>query len=330
MTTCVRCQSRLDFSDVDFLPPRARGVTAVRRVRWRFRSLLSRVAAQWSAMAARARAALHPDVNWSVLFWSILPGLGHVRRGRTRTGFAFLAIWSLLLVLAAANTGSSAAWLYAGAAVGFHCFVLSLLLAKALSEQPLGRRLQIGLVIYLVLVAFLYGPALLLSRQLFRLLPLNGVRHTEVIANGDVILYSGRWTTPNDFSPGDLVVYRIPAQGSGGVRIEGGWGLDRIVGLPGDRVSSDGSELRVNGMVQPPERSPVGGLSAMPAFELIVDRGEYAILPSTLNWRAQGAGHAVREMTDRMIVAVSRVRQEDLVGKAWWRLRPWDRFGPLP
>ncbi len=330
MTTCVRCQSRLDFSDVYFLPPRARGSVKVRHVRRRLGASSFRLRERCSAATQWLDDQLHPDVDWPAVLWSIVPGLGHLRLGHRTVGLVALAAWLSLLVLAGANIATGRGWLFAILAIGLHCFVVSLLLAPALSQLPVRQRMLIGFVTYLALIATLYGPVTLVSRTCFRLIPIDGVRTTATLANGDIILCSGTWTTPRSFHPGDLVVYEIRGLNSQGVMIEPGLGLDRIVGLPGDRVTSDGHVLTVNGVALPPDRLPIGGLSSLPILDFVVGAGEYAILPSALNWRAHGPPQNVQRLTDRMIASTSRVREEDLLGRAWWRLRPWGRFGPLP
>ena len=78
-------------------------------------------------------AQLHPDVDWPAVAWSILPGLGHLRLGHRTVGAVLAAVWLSLLALAGANIGTGRAWLLGVAAIGFHCIVISLLLAPALS-----------------------------------------------------------------------------------------------------------------------------------------------------------------------------------------------------
>jgi hypothetical protein len=329
MTTCVRCNSRLDFSDVGFEPPRAGASTTLRRVRRGLGGLRLRTRERLATAGQRLGTMLHPEVDWPAVFWSIGPGLGHVRQGQRAMGLALLAIWVVLLLLTAVSVGTGWALIFAVIALGFHCTVISLLLARALSEQPVGRRIMVGLIVYVALMAVLYGPAVLAGRACFRVMPINGVRPTEILVNGDVVVCSSRWTTSRPFRAGDVVVYRVRERVGQGIVIASGWGLDRIVGVPGDRVAVEGNELAVNGTPLPPERMPIGGLSALRDIELIVGTGEYAILPSALSWRVQGEGADVQRMADRMLTSTSLVRQEDLVGRTLWRLRPWNRFGPL-
>ncbi len=299
----------------------------MRAVRASARRVSARLDERIAAAGDLARRALHPDVDWVTLAISILPGLGHAREGRRRTGAFLLGIWSVLILLVAAYAGSGFAWFLGAAALGFHCMVLSLLLAPALAGMTLGGRLRFGLLIYLALVLLLYGPAILVARGCVGVLPIHGIRAAAPLADGDVILYTGRWLRPARWMRGDLVVYRVHGAARSGVVVRSGFGVDRIIGVPGDRLSYHDGTLTVNGAPVPAAGMPIGGLVGFPEFDMSLDAGEYAVLPSALRWQAHGANvHAVIE---RLVILASRLSEEDLAGTAWWRLRPWGRFGPL-
>ncbi|MHC4218642.1 MAG: S26 family signal peptidase [Planctomycetota bacterium] len=323
---CARCESRLDFDDVDYLPPRAGGGMALRRTWWRARSMSSSFEQWWATAASRARGALHPGVSWTTLLWSFIPGLGHLRQGHAWTGLLLLGIWTLLVILAVVFAGSGLSWLMASGAVGFHCLVVSLVMAPALRQMSFGQRLRTGLVIYLGLIVCLYGPAIFVGRGCFGVMPLSGLRGGEAVANGDVVLYSGRWLRPGSWHRGDLVVYRVRPYTAGNMVVRSGWGVDRIIGLPGDRVVYDGA-LTVNGADVPAQGLPIGGLTPLPELDMVLGPGEVAVLPSALALHAQGGD--IDRLISRVVVAASRVREEDVAGHVWWRLRPWNRFGPL-
>ncbi len=324
LALCVRCQSRLDLSGVDYLPPRAHGGAAWRGLKRRLRTWANRADEQIDRAAKRVRAACHPDVDWGALAWSIIPGLGHLRLGQRVTGLSFLVLWCLLLLIALGNVGTTLGWLLGAAALGLHCTVVALLLGRPLAEQPIIRRVQVGFLTYLVLVGCVYGPLLLASRQIIRLVPLQGIRANGLLANGDVIVCTGDWTRPRAFKLGELVVYHLRRMNRGNVLVAEGLGVDRIVGLPGEVISWDGTDLHITGGQQ--QRSmPVGALSDVPPFSLAIGPHQYAIIPTVLNWHVQGN----RAVVGGMFAAATCVEEDDIAGRAWWRLRPWGRFGPL-
>lgn len=324
LALCVRCQSRLDLSGVDYLPPRARGSPAWRGLKWRVGTWAQRADEQIDRAAKRVHAAVHPDVEWGTLAWSVIPGLGHLRLGRRVTGWSFFVLWCLALLLALANAGTALGWLLVAVALGFHCTVVALLLARPLAEVSLIRRLQVGLLTYLVLVGCVYGPLLLAGRQIVRVVPMQGIRPNGLLANGDVIACTGNWTRPRAFELGDVVVYHVRGMNRGNVRVMEGLGVDRIVGLPGETISWDGNELHITG-AQQQRRMPLGELSGVPAFDLTIGPHQFAIIPSVLQWYVHGNPVALGPM----VAATACVEEEDIVGQALWRLRPWAGFGPL-
>jgi hypothetical protein len=182
--------------------------------------------------------------------------------------------------------------------------------------------------VYLVLVSCIYAPAIAGVRRCARLVPLAGVRSTQEVGEGDVLVSSGPWTAPRRYARGDLVVYRIHGGAMGG-QVRSGWGVDRIIGIPGDRVTFDGQTLRVNGAAVPPAMLPLAGTADIGALDLELPRGTFYIFPSLLDAEVHGPAAAGRQLRVRMLGALSPVRQADVYGKVVWRLRPWRRFGPM-
>lgn len=328
--TCVRCQSRLDFVAVDVVPPRAGRGLRWRRQAYRLRGRWRRRSDALVAFVSSVGSAIHPDVDWSMIFWTVIPGLGHMRAGFRRTGGMFLALWCALLLLAVLLLGSGFAWLLGAAALGLHCMVYGLLLARPLAAETVGRRLITGVGVYLALLFGLYGPVLFICRNIVRIVPVNRVLPTEALRNGDVLVGGGRWLRPAEWRRGDLVFYRIESPTMAfaeHVVIQAGFGVDRIIGVGGDLVAYDGTDLTVNAQLVPADMMPIGGLRAMPAMSLRVEPGEVAVLPSALRWAARGP--AAQGATERVIPAVARVREANLLSRLWWRLRPWSRFGEI-
>jgi hypothetical protein len=325
MRSCVRCQSRLDLAEVDFEPPRAGGAAALRGARARGRLWRYRAGETLDRLAARLRASVHPGINWAALLCSALPGGGQMCSGAQRAGAILLLCWCALLLLGLFSVGTARAWLFAAMALGLHSFAVGLVLARPLAAASLRLRLAVGMLVYVVLAGALYWPALRLAGGLVQVLPVQGVRDTESVARGDVFLCSGRWLRP-ELRRGDLVVYRIPAQGAGQVVIQSGQGVDRIIGLSGDRVEFDGERLLVNGEPVPEALQPVGGCGRIPHLSETVRDGCVMVFPSGLAWRTQGQAEAA---VATMMKAASVVRLDDVDGRVWWRIRPWSRLGAV-
>jgi signal peptidase I len=265
-------------------------------------------------------------VRWRDIGWSILPGLGHIRRGQRALGRLILAAWSLCLLLAALGAGSAISLLFCFVAVSIHSLAISLLLSEMIQQMPLLRRMVFGLGLYWVIFVCLYYPAHLVTRSCVRVLAVEGVRTFPGIDNGDVLLYSGEWTRPSQWQRGDVVVFQIPASTMPGAYIRDGVGVDRIVGLPGDHVVLKGGTIFVNDVPLPRELYPLGDVTKIADVNLTALDDEYIVLPTVLRWTTQGnAANFLNQLVGR----VSVVPESSISGKVVWRLRPWSRAGSI-
>ncbi len=323
---CVRCRGLLDFSGVSVMPPRAKGPRALRRVN---RAVAVTGAGARNVVEDAVVALRLPSsrgVRWRDIGWSVLPGLGHIRRGQRALGWLILAAWSGVLLMAAADAGSNVSLLLCFGAVSIHSLAISLMLSEFIQQMPMFRRVMFGLGLYWVIFAILYYPASLAMGRCVRILPVEGVRKCAALDNGDVLLYSGEWTRPSQWQRGDVVVFQIQASTMPGGYIQGGFGVDRIVGLPGDHVMVKGGEIFVNDQPLPRELYPFGGTTGITDVELKAMDGEYIVLPTLLRWAIHGnAAGYVKQLIER----VSVVPESSISGSVIGRLRPWSRAGSL-
>jgi hypothetical protein len=106
--------------------------------------------------------------------------------------------------------------------------------------------------------------------------------------------------------------------------VRDGFGLDRIVGVPGDYVELKKGRLLVNGQPPRPEEMPLGRTTELVDFAFRVGRGQYAIVPSRLDLAIYGKAQAVP-----ILQQISLVSDDDVLGRVVLRLRPWSRFGRI-
>lgn len=326
MTHCARCQSALGLTAVNYVPPRASGGRLIRAARRSWQRRVLGTGDFMSAVRRWIRSLLSTRVDWRALAWSIIPGLGHVRADHRIFGYTMMAIWLALLAGLLAFAGSSSAWVWYLLVLGFHCFVITLLLSDALQYVSIPRRLVAGLMIYAGLTFLLYLPARWFAGNFAVPLELNGVRTTDLLKSGDTVVYTGRWM-PRHWNRGDLVFYRIHQTHMTGAFVAEGFGLDRIVALGGDTVQINGGRLTVNGAEPAADAEPLRGLAGLPeTLTIHVADGCFLIFPSALNFGGHG-NYQTQLM--QMINDVSIVPDEDIIGRVFWRLRPWTRFGSL-
>jgi hypothetical protein len=321
---CLRCGGLLDFSAVAVEPPRAGHGRARRRAGGAGRAAGRRVAYAAEDLSRALRCPI-VGVRWSDLALSILPGLAQVRRGPRALGWALLAAWSVDLFLAAAFIGSGLSAVLCLFAVSLHCLAISLLLNATLMRMPLERRAAFGLGVYLLLLLGLYRPVGALGRGAFGWLEVSNIRgDAGILANRDVVLYTGRLTRPAAFERGDLVVYEIGRSRSGGAVIRPGLGIERVLGIPGDEVETDGRIVRVNGEELPPEQGPVGDAGRLPRMTLRASEGQYIILPTVVTHTGYANAGPVVNLA---LISLAVVREDHIRGRVFWRMRPWLRAG---
>ncbi|MEZ6191407.1 MAG: S26 family signal peptidase [Phycisphaerales bacterium] len=233
-------------------------------------------------------------------------------------GSAFLVVWCLLMVLSLLGYGSSAGgWCRAGAVI-LHATAVALVLRPAVKWEGWASRLLIGVGVVLILQMTLYHGLNLLTRGFVGVLPVSGVSETALVRNNDTVLYTGGWTRPDrPGARGNLVVCRL----------ERGYGIDRVIGLPGEHIAVKGGQVYINGLPVPDGVEPLCGASQFPDFAFEVEPGHVAVLPSNLHWTAQG------ENAQRLLIQLlnrnSHIRESDVLGVAVWRLRPFGRFGAM-
>lgn len=290
------------------------------------------------AIGLRERAAqitrwlngvVHASMDWTGVWLSLLPGLGHIRAGHRRLGFTVMGIWFALILLMLVFAGGSTEWFLYVMVVGLHCSIVSLLFVVPLQTATLLRRLLTGLVICGVLNLLVYFPARWLANRFVVAAEVNGFIETPLLTNGDAIVYTGPWLSPETWQRGDLLIYRTRPIARGGVAVNAGVAIDRVIATQGEVVTVAQRTLFVNGVAVPSAMLPINGIASLDdGFKLIVEPGGYFILPSALalTWH----GRNVDELRRSLIRQASVVKGDQILGQVRWRLRPWSRFGTLP
>jgi signal peptidase I len=182
------------------------------------------------------------------------------------------------------------------------------------------------LVLFLGLRWVIYGSIGWLAGQFFAPFLVAGMLPGNLIQDGDAVLHEGSWTRPETFHRGDLVVYRVGGSryAQPGYVVPEGFGLDRVVGVPGDDVQLKEGRLLVNGQPPGPEQMPLGKVSPLVDFAFRVENGQYAIVPSRLDLAIHGTVQAAP-----ILQQIALVSDNDVLGRVVLRLRPWSRFGRI-
>jgi signal peptidase I len=186
-------------------------------------------------------------------------------------------------------------------------------------------RALFGIVLFTGLRFLLYEPMCALGRAFYVPVLVSGMTLGTIIQDGDALMYQGRWTRPDRFQRGSIVVYRIHGMRRAGVILRDGIGVDRIVGEPGDLVELRQGVLFVNNEPLTEAMQPLGRSNIMlPEQARVLGHGEYLIFPSRLNLAVHGNVQAAP-----LVGRVSCVRAENILGRVVFRLHPWSGFGAV-
>jgi signal peptidase I len=283
-----------------------------------------------SGLADVGRSLRLPEtagVSWRQIAMVPIAGLPQITArsaGLRVLGWMVLGLWVLALFIALAFVGTGFSTLVAFACVSIHCFSISLLLTPQLQGTPLLFRLIAGVSIYIVVLFGLYWPASMGLQRIAQVLPLNNIQPQSALANGDVLLYTGRWTRPSKWKRGDLVVVGIAGATYGHGYVGNGVNVDRIIAGPGDSVRLARGVLTINGEVPPSELSPLGSTASLPDAELEVAPATYLVLPTALHWVYYGN---LADQRMQMLLNASVLPEDAIQGRVILRVRPWSRIG---
>jgi hypothetical protein len=190
-----------------------------------------------------------------------------------------------------------------------------------------------SLLLFLSIRFVAYGAVEGLGGLFFRPLQVFGVLASTEVANGDGLLYQGRWLRTKEFERGDLVVFEIEGRRYGqliglgygyGYILGDGLAIDRIIGVPGDVVEIAGGMLSVNGKSPEANVRPLLGMRNYGTLRVALGPEEYAILPSTLQLAIHGQV-PIGPIFERLV----RVPRDAVLGRVVFRLHPLARIGTV-
>jgi signal peptidase I len=328
---CGRCGTSLALATatIDVNPPRAS--RTARRVRRAVPTRLFYRARDAAGALTRAvggsivEDSHVPLPEPAILSRLIVPGWAHIHSGLRIRGWFFLGAYLPLLVFGLMRWGTFFGSVALGLAFSVHASsVMDILMRQGTVRFP--RMMAMAAVVSLALSVLVYLPTGLLLTRVAA--PYAYEHDAPLFRRFDVVLIN-HWafalTSPRrgdvvQFRP-TFLIRRGPAiQTVLHVRLlyEENELIDRIVGLPGDRVVWEAGTLSVNGAPvswRPliPERLP-------PHLDVNVPEDRYLILPTTSFSAEHAAG------SESFWKVASLVPREDILGGAFLRVSPINRI----
>lgn len=246
-------------------PPRARDLTVWERVQRRVRLPSLPV----SAARPRLEVSLRP---WLVMTAALLPGAGHLLLRDTRRGLlllaSFFAVLGSALLLMRSEVSDWLLW----AALGLSLYSVWEAAGRAFPpadgtpEAKYYRTMRLGFL-SVSTVASTLASFYWLAGQWYPVYRLTTNANAPALQAGDTVIEQ-RLSQPAP-RRGDVVLAQPAAYPI----------IERVVGLPGDRVDYAGGVLWVNGVQAGPERLPLSGAArrASGTFSTVVPAGQVCL-----------------------------------------------------
>ncbi len=320
---CGRCESSLTIEDISVEPHRASSLRLSTRWAQLQNSLVSGMTRALHFKLPSIIPRIRTPNLWPALARTVIPGLGHLHLRHRVAGWVFLSLWLSLLIFSIITLPSDlSVWLLAGA-ITVHAAAVASVFSAELSFERIAVRAAFGILLFIALRQFVYSPIGSVAGSFWQpLLVPDNFTTGPVLNPGDGVLYEGAWLRPDQFDRGDIVYYRIPNDAGAGYRLLEGGGIDRVVGVPGDEVSIDGGRLTVNGVEPDSAHSPLGKPVFMPNAQISLREGEYAVIPTRIQFGAASPA-ILKEVLPRLMI----VPESSVYGRIRFRLQPWSRFG---
>jgi hypothetical protein len=306
---------------MDVHPPRAnplkkrlRRILPVRKGYYRARDVIH--AGEAIALARDAAQTLPPIRIFARL---IVPGWAHwflkqpIRAALFLAGFIICIIPTLLLF----GTGWGSFWL--GMAFSVHSSAALDIVNQTFEQAGMRDRIARSILVSFILGVCVYWPAMELIGMLAQ--PHTLVMDISPFRSGDVVIVSSR------VSPyrGEVALFNF-GQYSRSDRYEGhehivrrveGDSIDRILAIPGDRVQSDGTQLRVNG--KPSPWRPLNPLPLPKGLDYVVAPGHFLLIPS--------GAPGLPQLSDAAFwTSTGTVDRDSIAGHAYLQTLPFSRF----
>lgn len=183
---------------------------------------------------------------------------------------------------------------------------------EELEEEPITKETVVKEVISVVInVAVCFLVVFVITQFIGQRTVVSGSSMEDTLSDGDNLIVdkiSYRLHDPERF---DVVVFPYKYE-------EDTYYIKRIIGLPGETVRIDGGgNIYVNEKLLEEEYGTEQILNAgLANSEVLLGEDEYFVLGDNRN-----------NSTDSRFEAVGNIKGDDIVGKAWLRLYPFDSFG---
>jgi signal peptidase I len=331
LDSCSRCGTSLTVSTatIDVNPPRASRTTkrvrkvVPRRLIYQARDLASE--ARRVATGSIIQDSRVPLPEPEILARLIVPGWAHIHSGLKLRGRIFLYVYGALLLFGLMQWGTDTGSVLLGLAFSVHASsVMDILMRQGTVRFP--RMMAMAAFVSLALAVLIYVPTGLLLMRVAT--PIEYAADSPPLFKRFDVLLVNHWayalTAPRR---GDVVLFS-PLNTN---RVANAWQfsnyrytfaenqlIDRLIGLPGDRVVWDGGKLSVNGTTV--SWKPLLFERVPKHLDITVPGDRYLILPTTSVGAVNNGG------AESFWKEASLIPRHDILGGVYLRLNPISRL----
>ena len=262
----------------------------------------------WYLLKRRLHLAAVTD-GFELPFYKLIlgvtvPGLSWLWYGRPVFSLMTIASYCLLVVTFLIWIGYPAGILSLAMLMSIHTSSILYMNRRLTPAVELWKRIVWSLVVFALVSLLVYQP---LRRYVER-------RWFIPLRVGERVLVVKTCTSPAIIKRGAWVAYRINTSRGDRIQVEEGYGVSKVLGVAGDRISFQPNGFSINGEMQPRH-------SYMPAKgNLVVADGSWFIWPDLT---ISGHGEVGADITENTITALAMVPKSNFIGvvfnRWWWR-----------
>lgn len=316
---CLRCHAGLvrerPASPAEVAPPRA--------VPWRKRlgnaapALVRRLVPGLRRFGRALAFGLPHQPLLRVWVTAPVPGLPLYLVGAVRVAACVASAWLAAVLVFAVALGTPIRWWASVAAIVIHVAGAVVAGGAELRLMTPGRRALHAAGLALVLNVGLYGPVTRWSEARWTAIELRAPIADAPLRKGDVVSVRADPDLPG---VGEIVAVRI-ANGAYGNDVVM---VDRVIGVPGDRIDVTSRGIRRNGVLLTRDQAPLVSVPFRGDVVLLVPEGRFCAIPTTAYTagylKSLGTGAMARIAVHPPSAYLGRCRQ------ITW---PWARRGPI-
>lgn len=133
------------------------------------------------------------------------------------------------------------------------------------------------------------------------------------LAAGDTVLINRAAYKIGEPKRGDIIAYRVSEDEHASTHIK------RVIGLPGETISIQDGQILIDGKTyQEKKNFPAIQNPGLAETEITLDDDEFFVLGDNRN-----------NSEDSRSADVGNIRKGNIIGKLWFVVSPWDKFGLL-